>query len=299
MLKMIRRLIGEHIAVDFVPGRQLGNVSANKVQLEQVLLNLCVNARDAMSMGGRLKIGFDNVLFDTGYCEAHPWARPGDFVSMSVTDTGSGMDQPTLARIFDPFFTTKPKDKGTGLGLSVVYGIIQQHDGLIDVHSEPGVGTVFRICLPIVAGSVSPAGKAMTSVSGPGAGTILLVEDESAVRQLATKILERNGYRVLAAADGIEALDLFKCHADEVDLLLLDAVMPNMGGRETYERISALRPGIPALFCSGYSADVLQPGFAVGPGVQLLQKPYSPDEILRRIRELLNPADRALNPDVS
>jgi PAS domain S-box-containing protein len=287
LLKMVRRLIGEHIAVEFIPGDQSGNVRANKGQLEQVLLNLCVNARDAMPNGGRLTIALEDVQFDHEYCEAHPWARPGSYASMRVTDTGSGMDLPTLARIFDPFFSTKPKEKGTGLGLSVVYGIIQQHDGLIDVHSEPGVGTTFRICLPIVARGASAVGETLTGVSEHGTGTILLVEDESAVRQLATKILERAGYRVLSAADGVEAIDIFKRHAEEIDLLMLDAVMPNMGGRVTYERISALRPGIPVLFCSGYSADVLEPGFALGAGVQLLQKPYSPEEICRRIQDLL------------
>ena len=288
LLKMVRRLIGEHIAVEYVPGDQIGNIRANKVQLEQVLLNLCVNARDAMTNGGRLTIALEDIQFDAGFCETHPWARPGHYVSMAVTDTGSGMDEPTLARIFDPFFSTKPKDKGTGLGLSVVYGIIQQHDGLIDVLSEPGVGSTFRICLPVAVRTENAATAPPANVSRRGNETILLVEDESAVRHLATKILERDGYRVLAAADGVEAVDLFKRHAKDVALLMLDAVMPNMGGRETYERISALRPGIPVLFCSGYSADVLEPGFALGPGVQLLQKPYSPEEVCRRIHDLLH-----------
>jgi CheY-like chemotaxis protein len=281
-------LIGEHINVDFVPGRELGNIRVNKGQIEQVLLNLCVNARDAMPQGGRLSIELENVSFDSGYCEAHAWARPGRYLLMGVADTGSGMDPATLARVFDPFFTTKPKEKGTGLGLSVVYGIIQQHDGLIDVQSEPGAGTVFKIYLPIVEPGASGAGRKPASVSSSGIGTILLVEDEDAVRKLAIKILERGGYRVLPACDGREAVDVFRLHADEISLLMLDAVMPNMGGREAYERIAAMRPGIPVLFCSGYSADVLQPGFALRPEMQLIQKPYLPDEILRRIHELLN-----------
>jgi CheY-like chemotaxis protein len=289
LLKMLRRLIGEHINVDFVPGHQLGNVRANRSQLEQVLLNLCVNARDAMPQGGRLTIELENVFFNSGYCEAHPWARPGRYVLMSVTDTGEGMDSSTLARIFDPFFSTKPKEKGTGLGLSVVYGIVQQHDGLIHVYSEPGVGTAFKIYLPIVERSASQVGEKLTSIPAQGTGTILLVEDEDVVRKLATRMLERGGYRVLTATNGVEALEVFNRHADEISLLMLDAVMPNMGGRETYDRISAIRPGLPVLFCSGYSADVLQPGFALGPGVQLIQKPYSPDEIWRRVHELLHP----------
>jgi PAS domain S-box-containing protein len=293
LLKMVRRLIGEHIAIEFAPGERLGNVRGNKVQLEQVVLNLCVNARDAMPKGGRLTIALENTQFDAAFCETHPWARLGNYVSMSVTDTGSGMDQPTLARIFDPFYSTKPKDRGTGLGLSVVYGIIQQHDGLIEVHSEVGVGSVFRICLPVVERGANAAREASTGVAERGTGTILLVEDENAVRQLATKILEKAGYRVLAAADGAEAIDLFKRHAEEVDLLVIDAVMPKLGGRETYECISAMRPGIPALFCSGYSADVLEPGFALGPDVQLLQKPYSSEELCRRIQNLLRAAGRS------
>ena len=288
LLKMVRRLIGEHIAVDFFTGGLLENVRANKVQLEQVLLNLCVNARDAMPKGGRLTIALENVRYEAAYCETHPWARPGNYVLMNVTDTGVGMDPSTLARIFDPFYSTKPKDKGTGLGLSVVYGIIQQHNGLIDVQSVPGAGSTFRICLPAVARSGSAAGVAAVAAAERGTGTVLLVEDESAVRHLATKILVRAGYRVLAAADGVEAIDLFKRHAGNVDVLVIDAIMPRMGGRETYERISAMCPGIPALFCSGYSADVLEPDFALGPGVQLLQKPYSSEQICRRIHDLLH-----------
>ena len=288
LLKMMRRLIGEHINVDFVPGRALGNIRVNKGQLEQVLLNLCVNARDAMPQGGRLTLGLENMSLDAEYCEAHPWARPGRYLLLEVTDTGSGMDAATLARVFDPFFTTKPKDKGTGLGLTVVYGIIQQHGGLIDVHSEVGVGTTFRIYLPIVEAGASGAEQKPAVVPSRGSGTILLVEDESGVRNLAIKILERGGYRVLPACDGREAIDVFRRHGDEISLLMLDAVMPNMGGREAYEQIAALRPGIPVLFCSGYSADVLQPGFALRPEMQLIQKPYLPDEILRRIHDLLN-----------
>jgi CheY-like chemotaxis protein len=209
---------------------------------------------------------------------------------MEVADTGSGMEPATLARVFDPFFTTKPKEKGTGLGLSVVYGIIQQHDGLIDVESEEGVGTTFRIYLPMAEPGAGGAGRKLVSAPTRGSGTILLVEDEEAVRRLATRILERGGYRVLAACDGREAVEVFRLHADEICLLMLDAVMPNMGGREAYERIAAMRPGIPVLFCSGYSADVLQPGFALRPEMQLIQKPYSPDEILLRIHELLSHA---------
>jgi PAS domain S-box-containing protein len=288
LLKMVGRLIGEHISVDFVPGLELDNIRVNKGQMEQVLLNLCVNSRDAMPQGGRLRIELKNVSFDSRYCEAHPWARPGSYLLLSVADTGCGMDAATLARIFDPFFSTKSKDKGTGLGLSVVYGIIQQHDGLIDVQTEQGAGTTFRIYLPVVKRGVELVAAAPAGAPHHGTGTILLVEDESAVRQLATKMIERGGYRVLSACDGREAIEVFNRHSDKISMLMLDAVMPNMGGRETYERIAAMRPGIPVLFCSGYSADVLGPGFVLGPRMQMIQKPYSPDEILRRIHQLLS-----------
>ncbi len=296
LLKMLRRLLGEHITIDFRPGHQLGNLRAHKGQLEQVVMNLCVNARDAMPQGGRLTIELENVRFNAEYCQAHPWARPGRYVHLRVADTGCGMEAATQARIFDPFFTTKPKDRGTGLGLSVVYGIIQQHEGLIHVYSEPGHGTVFHIYLPIVERRAGSVGEKPTPAPQHGTGTVLLVEDEPAVRQLAIKLLERGGYRVLTAGDGREAVDVFTRRAGEIDLLMMDAVMPHMGGREAYERIAALRPGIPVLFCSGYSADVLQPGFALGPGMQLIQKPYSPDELLRHIHELRHPPPRAGEP---
>ncbi len=293
LLKMVRRLIGEHINVEFSPRRELGNIRVNRGQMEQVLMNLCVNARDAMPDGGRLAINIENVSFDSGFCETHPWAKPGRYLRMGVADTGCGMDAATLARIFDPFFTTKPKDKGTGLGLSVVYGIVQQHDGLIDVDSEPGAGTAFRIYLPIVERAVGSGAGKPGGAPARGKGTILLVEDESAVRKLATKMLERGGYDVLSAGDGREAIEVFKLHADEISLLMLDVVMPNMGGREAYERIAALRPGIPVLFCSGYSADVLEPGFVPGPGMQMIQKPYTPEDVWRRLHDLLDPTGGA------
>ncbi len=287
LLSMIRRLIGENIEVDLVPGHELGNVKADKGQIEQVVLNLCVNARDAMPNGGRLTIESQNVYINGNYRLSHPWSKPGRYVLLSVTDTGCGMDQPTLSRIFEPFFTTKEKEKGTGLGLSVVYGIVKQHDGMIHVYSEPQLGTTFKMYLPISERSASAVGSLLVAAPGRGSETILLAEDEPSVRALATRVLERAGYKVISAVDGVEAVEKFTSSAERIALVLTDVLMPRMGGREAYDRIAAMRPGVPVLFASGYSANALQPGYSVPEGMQMIQKPYSPDELLRKIQELL------------
>lgn len=288
LLSMIRRLIGEHIEVDLVQGHELGNVKADKGQIEQVVLNLCVNARDAMPNGGRLTIESQNIYVNDSYRLSHPWAKAGRYVLLSVTDTGCGMDQATLRRIFEPFFTTKEKEKGTGLGLSVVYGIVKQHDGMIHVYSEPQLGTTFKMYLPISERSASEVGPLLAPAPSRGSETILIAEDEPSVRALATRVLERAGYKVISAVDGVEAVDKFASSADQIGLVLTDVLMPRMGGREAYERIATIRPGVPVLFASGYSANALQPGYMVPEGMQMIQKPYSPDDLLSKIRELLN-----------
>ncbi len=288
LLSMIRRLIGENIEVDLVPGHELGNVKADKGQIEQVVLNLCVNARDAMPHGGRLTIELQNIYVNSNYRLSHPWAKPGRYVLLSVTDTGCGMDQATLSRIFEPFFSTKEKEKGTGLGLSVVYGIVKQHDGMIHVYSEPRLGTTFKMYLPISERSASVVGSLLTSAPGRGSETILLAEDEPSVRALATRVLERAGYKVISAVDGVEAVEKFASSAEQIALVLTDVLMPRMGGREVYERVVAIKPGVRVLFASGYSANALQPGYTVPEGMQMIQKPYSPDELLCKIRELLD-----------
>ncbi len=288
LLKMLRRVIGEQIAVDFIPGHDLGNVYADRAQIDQVLLNLCVNARDAVSAGGRITLETENVLVNGAFRESHPWAKPGRYVLLTVTDNGVGMDRDTLSHVFEPFFTTKPKGKGTGLGLAVVYGVIKQHDGMIHVYSEPGKGTTFKIYLPIVARSAVTVGPKHTPVPGRGSETILLAEDEPMVRDLALRILQRSGYRVIVAIDGVDACAKFEAHQDEIALLVLDVVMPNLGGREVSERVAKLRPGLPVIFCSGYAGAALDAGVVNAPGTQVLAKPYGADDLLHRVRTALD-----------
>ena len=288
LLQMIRRIIGEHIEIDLIPGHQLGHIRADRSQVEQVVLNLCVNARDAMPKGGRLTIELENVLVNGSFRESHPWARPGRYVLMSILDTGVGMDKETQARIFEPFFSTKPKEQGTGLGLAVVYGIVKQHDGMIHVYSEPGLGSTFKVYLPTVQRVAAAVGPKLAPIPRRGHETILLVEDETAVRTLAAKVLERAGYRVLLAADGLEACAVFERQAENIALILMDVVMPRMGGREAYERIAARTPGIPVIYCSGYSEGALHGGFELPEDMQMIQKPYVPDELLRKLRSVLD-----------
>jgi two-component system, cell cycle sensor histidine kinase and response regulator CckA len=288
LLKMLRRVIGEDIRLEWIPGKQLGVIHADAGMMEQVLMNLCVNARDAMEHGGVVTIETQNVVLDSEYCLNHLWATPGRFVLLSVTDTGRGMDKDTMERIFEPFFTTKGPGKGTGLGLATVYGIIRQHGGMINLYSEPGKGTTFKVYLPLCeeeAATVSPL------IEAPAAGgneIILLAEDDQKVRELAERILKQAGYTVLAAKDGEEAVALFKENADGVALLLLDVVMPNLGGHEAFEQIRGIRPGIPALFSSGYSEQAVHTNFVLHEGLQLIQKPYAPNALLRKVREILD-----------
>jgi len=286
-LKMVRRLIGEHIAISFVPGPGLGNVRVDRSQIEQVLLNLCLNARDAMPNGGRLVLELRNVQIDDAYRQAHPWARTGRYVLLIVSDTGIGMDTEVQAKIYEPFFTTKPLGQGTGLGLSVVHGIVQQHGGLIHADSVAGQGTSFQIFLPNVERSVSAAGQRLASTVHSGKGTVLLAEDEPGVREIAIKLLERAGYEVIAAENGAIALDLFRRHADTLTLVVLDVVMPQMGGFEAYAAMRALRSEIPTIFSSGYSGSALSNGGELPTGGYFLHKPYNYEQLLNKIAEAL------------
>jgi signal transduction histidine kinase len=288
LLRMIRRVIGEQITVDFIPGHELGNVNADQAQMDQVLLNLCLNSRDAMPNGGRITIETENVLVNGSFRESHPWAKPGRYVLVTVSDNGCGMDRETVARIFEPFFTTKPKEKGTGLGLAVVYGVVKQHEGMIHVYSEPGKGTTFKIYVPIVTRSAASIGPKHAPPPGTGTETVLLAEDEQMVRELAQRILSKAGYRVLIAKDGAEACALFALHAQEISLVILDVVMPQLGGRDTYERLVRQRPGIPVIFCSGYAGSALSADALGNSGAKLLAKPYGADELLGCVRTVLD-----------
>ncbi|MFA6242095.1 MAG: PAS domain S-box protein [Candidatus Hydrogenedentales bacterium] len=292
-LKMLTRVIGEHIRLEFTPGHSAGAIHADRGMMEQVLMNLCVNARDAMGPGGCLTIETEHAVLDEEFCATSPGISPGNYVLLTVGDTGCGMDGDTLDRIFEPFFSTKGVDKGTGLGLATVYGIVCQHSGAIRVESEPGKGTVFYIYLPTVEQCVeSPATSVETPMYG-GTETILLVEDDDGVRKLATRILSEAGYTVVAACNGAEAIAKFRETPDSIDLLLLDVVMPVMSGGEACRRIRELSPAIPALFASGYAENAIHSDFVLPAGMQLIQKPYKPNDLLKKIRDALSPAAHA------
>jgi len=286
LMKMLRRLLPESIAIDMIAGQGLASVSADPSQLEQVVVNLCVNARDAMDQGGRLRIQTENVLLNTRHCEAHSWAKPGRYVLLSVTDTGVGMTPEVRERAFEPFFTTKGVHQGTGLGLSTVYGIVRQHEGMIDIHSEPACGTTLEIYLPADSRLAADVGNKVESAPPRGEETILVAEDEARVRRVALQILQRAGYHTLAAANGTEAIRLLRERGLAVQLVLLDLVMPEMGGPETWERMRALRPGLKVLFTSGYADQRYRRRLPAN--LDVLEKPFRSEDLLSRIRRALD-----------
>jgi two-component system, cell cycle sensor histidine kinase and response regulator CckA len=287
--KMLRRLIGEDVLLttNLCPSRCPVRIDAG--QWGQVLLNLAVNARDAMPRGGRLTIDTTCVELDDVFQRTHPTAAPGRYAKLAIADTGCGMTPEIQSRMFEPFFTTKGRGKGTGLGLAVVYGIVQQSGGMIDVSSEPGTGTVFTIYLPTVSDSPAVRPETGRSLDLAGTETILLVEDEDAVRRVATRVLERKGYQVFGAADGREALELLEGHKGSFDLLLSDVVLPAMDGPSVAEAVRARHPNVRVLFASGYMDDAVTRRGVLAEEGAFLQKPYSPSVLLRRIREMLDP----------
>jgi len=288
LLKMIRRLIGEHINLVFLPGESPGLIRADKGQIEQIVMNLCVNARDAMPKGGTLTIETRNVVIDKAYCIDHPWAVEGRYLLLNVTDTGAGMDEATRSRIFEPFFTTKGLGHGTGLGLATVYGIVKHHNGLIHVYSELGRGTSFKVYLPQAEGVAEKVFVRSEAPAAGGSETILVAEDEGMVRDLVVRLLESAGYKVLAAIDGEDALRVFHEHSGSIDMALLDVIMPKLGGREVMERIQAENPRIRFLFSSGYSANAIHTDFVIKEGLRLIAKPYLREDLLRAVRETLD-----------
>ncbi|MFP4502979.1 MAG: PAS domain S-box protein [Candidatus Hydrogenedentota bacterium] len=288
LLKMLRRLIGEHIELEFVPGHHLGQIHADRGMLDQVLMNLCINARDAMPEGGALTIETENVFINGDYCAAHAWAQPGRYVLLCVTDTGIGMDAATRVRVFEPFFSTKGVGRGTGLGLATAYGIVKQHDGMIQVYSEPGRGTTFKVYLPILQRQAASVGTKVEGAVGGGTEVILVAEDDPGVRRLARSILDRAGYEVITAEDGEDALEKFRQNQDRIDLLLVDVVMPRLGGRELFERARALCPGVRALFASGYSENAIHTNFILHEGMHLIEKPFDRAALLRAVRRMLD-----------
>ncbi len=288
LLKMLGRVIGEHIQLQWHPGPQLRAIQADRTMIEQVLMNLCVNARDAMPGGGVLTIETHDVTIDEDYCVSHSWARPGHYALLTVSDIGCGMDSETIAHIFEPFFTTKGKGQGTGLGLATVYGIVKQHDGLVNVYSEPEGGSVFKLFWPCSRADLEQPDAVPEATAVGGTETILLAEDDEIVRRLAQAVLERAGYTVLIATNGREALSLFERYADEIDMALLDVVMPEMGGREAYERMRAVRPNLKAIFASGYSENAIHTNFVLDQGLIFIQKPFGREALLGAVREALD-----------
>ncbi|MBE0603668.1 MAG: response regulator, partial [Deltaproteobacteria bacterium] len=288
MLKMLRRIIGEHIDLGWHPGPNLGKVKIDPSQVDQILANLMVNARDAIDKTGRITIETCNTLCDEEWCADRTEWIPGEYVVLVVSDDGCGMDKETLANIFEPFYTTKKEGKGTGLGLATVYGIVKQNNSFIDVWSEQGRGATFRIYLPRdmdeSAGDKDVEPK--RELQG-GTETILIVEDERSVLTLTQAMLERLGYTVLAAGGKDQALRMVGEHGDDIDLLLTDVVMPEMDGKELSERILAIKPGLKRLYMSGYTEDVIARQGILDEGVKFISKPFTVKDLAAKVREAL------------
>ncbi|HSK73939.1 MAG TPA: ATP-binding protein, partial [Pyrinomonadaceae bacterium] len=287
--KMLQRLIGEDVQLNIVPDGKLGLVEADPGQLTQVIMNLAVNARDAMPQGGNLIIETANVLLDKEYVFQHFTVRAGSYVMLAVSDTGVGIEEETQEYIFEPFFTTKEVGKGTGLGLATVYGIVKQSGGYVWVYSEVGRGTTFKIYLPRVDEDVQMPEKDETTESIPGGTeTILLVEDEEMVRNLSRQILQTCGYKVLEARNGVEALSICQDSDSKIDLLMTDVVMPQMGGRELAEKLEQMYPQIRLLFTSGYTDDAIIRQGVIKTGENFIQKPFTFEALAKKVRELLD-----------
>jgi CheY-like chemotaxis protein len=286
--KLLGRVIGEDIEFKTWLADADLPVLADSIQIEQVLMNLAANARDAMPDGGMLLIVTEPLELGEEFVRAHSYGKPGRYAYMAVTDTGVGMDEKTRNRIFEPFFTTKEVGKGTGLGLSMVYGIVKQHNGYITVDSEPGKGTTFKIYLPLVRPSAEEKNTKQPAAAARGTETVLLAEDDVAVRNLTRSVLEDFGYRVIEAADGEEAVRKFGENKGAVDLLVLDIIMPKKNGKEAYQEIRKIQPDIRALFTSGYTADIVHKKGILDTGLDFVLKPITPTEFLKKVREVLD-----------
>jgi CheY-like chemotaxis protein len=288
--RLLRRTIGEHIDLRFVLDPAVRPVLVDPGQLSQVVLNLAINARDAMPQGGRLTFETANVSLGPAYAAEHAGVRPGDYLQLAVTDTGHGMDAETQRRIFEPFFTTKSERGGTGLGLATVQGIVVQSGGHIWVYSEPGRGTTFKVYFPVAVEPSAAAAPAVDVADGrrSGSETVLVCEDAELVRHVAARILRQNGYTVLEAAQAGEALDIAQAHAGALDLLVTDMVMPQMGGDQLALRMKALRPGLRVVYMSGYADRAVVHQEALPSDATFLAKPFSPDDLLRKVREALD-----------
>jgi len=286
--KMLRRLIGEHIEFSTALAKNVGHIYADAGQLEQVIMNLAVNARDAMPRGGKLRIDTMDVELDETYAGEHVPVKPGRYVMMSISDTGCGMGPETQSHIFEPFFTTKEKGKGTGLGLSTCYGIVKQSAGYIWVYSEPGMGSTFKIYLPRVDREADAASSHRAPATAGGSETILVVEDEESLRQVTRRILEAKGYSVLLACDGAEGIAMCTANNGSIDLILSDVVTPTLGGTDMAQRLRDQGDRTPVLFMSGYVEHMVPTGGVLQPGVNFIQKPFVPEALARKVREMLD-----------
>lgn len=289
LLKMLNRLIGENISLVFCPSPDTGTVFADPGLLEQLFMNLAVNSRDAMPNGGQLAIEICNTVLDDTFTQTHPGLRPGEHVMLNISDTGCGMDQETVQHIFEPFFTTKEVGKGTGLGLATVYGIVKQHDGSISVSSELGRGTTFKVYIPRHRSDMYQETIPGHRNEIPrGDETLLLVEDEMSVRDVTQRMLQQHGYTVIATSSASKAMAMFAKHKSEIDLLISDVIMPGKSGAELYRELSEESPNMRALFISGYSGDTLVNIMDIAPGIRCLQKPFSREDLLRTVREIMD-----------
>ena len=287
-INLLRNVIGERIEIRMRLADDLKIIWADPGQIEQVLMNLCLNARDAMPDGGQLLIETQNVVLGDDYLRLHPYGRPGQYVLLRVLDSGSGMDSETLAHIFEPFFTTKEIGRGTGLGLATVYGIVKQHKGFVDVESTPGKGTAFQVCLPLGNGPATQQEKTAIGSLRGGNERILIAEDNDGLREAAQEILRSLGYQVVTTKNGEEAVDVFERHGHEFDLVFLDVVMPKLNGPEAYLRMAALRPGMPVIFTTGYATETNLIPIRAREKAAVLEKPYGSQRLAQKLREKLD-----------
>jgi signal transduction histidine kinase/ActR/RegA family two-component response regulator len=294
LLTLVRRVLPANIEVDFIKAARLPLIEADAAQLDQVFMNLCINARDAMPTGGRLTLETEQVVVNSRYIETHPWAKPGRYVLTTVVDTGIGMSREVMDRMFEPFFTTKAPHAGSGLGLAVSYGIVRQHGGMFHCYSEPGIGSSFKVYLPALETLASSVGPRLRGTVPSGSERILVAEDDGGVRAVAIRILERAGYEVVAVDSGDQAVREAK--KGGFDLVLVDVVMPGMSCREVVHRLNAAVPKLRILLTSGYTAGTNVAGLLEETGLELVRKPYDPDQLLRLVRRALDQDVRPL-PD--
>jgi two-component system, cell cycle sensor histidine kinase and response regulator CckA len=287
-VSLLRSLVGDEIELNVLLTEDARIVRADPTQLEQVLMNLCLNARDAMPKGGRLGVETQIVEITEEYGRLHSYAKPGKYVQISVSDTGTGMDAATLDHIFEPFFTTKETGKGTGLGLATVYGVVKQHGGFLTVYSEPGRGSTFRVHIPVSSGIADRRAEASNAIIGGGTETILVAEDHEGLQEIVRRSLEARGYTVLMARNGEEAVRLFEENWQKIGLAVLDVMMPVMNGADAYTKMCRVRPDLPVIFTTGHTAESISLSSAIGAGVVFVEKPYTPGSLNEAIRRRLD-----------